>query len=340
VEIITNTVIVTDDGSNGADPTPENNSATDTDVVEAAPDLAVSKDDGRTTALPGETLTYTLAITNGGSQEATAIIVTDKLPLNTSFITASHGANQVGNLVTWPSFNLPAGVTATRTLMVKVDDQVPTGTMVITNTASVSDDGTNGNDPIRANNTFTKTTLILPGNEEPGDSCELYPIALHTETLAGVAMGETITDIFNGTRPGNFGWLTWTGANSVPTLIKSLTPPGDSHTYINPLNPADHIVSAGDFVRGKPGVSNAKAVRDALNILKTIDITVPVWNVVAGNGTKTNYRVTGFASIRLIDYKLPEGPRHSVNNHKISVRFLGFVSCNSSESIYLPLILK
>ena len=62
-------------------------------------------------------------------------------------------------------------------------------------------------------------------------SCTLYPIALHEDTLIGAEPGDILPDILNGTQPGNFGWLTWTGDNNVPTLVASLTSPGNSHTY-------------------------------------------------------------------------------------------------------------
>ena len=66
---------------------------------------------------------------------------------------------------------------------------------------------------------------------------------MHTYLLNGVQPGDILPDILNGTQPGNFGWLTWTGDNGLPALVTSLTPPGDSHTYINPNDPLDHIVS-------------------------------------------------------------------------------------------------
>jgi hypothetical protein len=152
-------------------------------------------------------------------------------------------------------------------------------------------------------------------------SCELYPIALHTSTIQGVAPGTLLPDVFNGSQAGNFGWLTWTGANSTPSLITSLTPPGDSGAYTNPNNPADHTVSAGDQVQGRPGVSNASGVRDALDTLKTRDIVVPVWDVATGQGANTKYHVVGFARIRITDYRLP-------SQNRISARFLGSVSCS------------
>jgi hypothetical protein len=76
-------------------------------------------------------------------------------------------------------------------------------------------------------------------------NCELYPIALSVHTLKGVAAGAKLPDILNGAQPGHFGWLTWTGSPGTPALVASLTPPGDSFTYVNPDNPTDHQVSVG-----------------------------------------------------------------------------------------------
>jgi len=151
-------------------------------------------------------------------------------------------------------------------------------------------------------------------------TCELYPIALWVASLAGHQPGDTIADIFNGTGRGNFGWLAWAGDNGVPALIASLTPPGNSGTYINPHVAGDHTISIGDWVQGKPGVSNASGVRNALDVLKTRDIVVPVWDATEGQGANTNYRIIGFARVRLLDYQLP-------SQNRITVRFLGFTNC-------------
>jgi hypothetical protein len=151
-------------------------------------------------------------------------------------------------------------------------------------------------------------------------ACALYPIALHAQSLVGVAVGGVIPDVYNGSQPGNFGWLTWAGSPSVPTLVTSLTPPGNSATYVNPSNAADHVVSIGDWVQGKPGVSNSSQVRAALDRLKTLDITVPVWDTAAGQGNNSTYRVAAFARVRLLDYRLP-------GQNRISASFLGYATC-------------
>jgi len=166
----------------------------------------------------------------------------------------------------------------------------------------------------------TSTLAVLSLANIAHADCNLYPIALSSQTLANVAPGTLITDIYNGSQPGNFGWLTWAGSPSEPTLMASLTVPGNSGTYVNPMNPADNLVSTGDWVQGKPGVSNSTAVRGALDILERIVITVPVWDVAAKKGNNTVYHVVGFANVQIISYKLP-------SQNKISAVFLGYVNC-------------
>ncbi|MBX2999576.1 MAG: tandem-95 repeat protein [Caldilineaceae bacterium] len=168
-------------------------------------------------------------------------------------------------------------------------------------------------------------TVIVRVVMPPVVYCELYPIALHTAVVAGATPGAILADIFNGSGSGNFGWLSWTGNPNVPTLINNLTPPGGSDTYINPNNSADNVVSVGDWVRGSPGVSNAKGARDALDRLKTMDIVVPVWDSASGGGNNAQYRVASFATVRILDYSLP-------GQNRIKVRYLGSVACGAAQN--------
>ena len=150
--------------------------------------------------------------------------------------------------------------------------------------------------------------------------CDLYPIALSAQTLASAQPGTVITNIFNGSQPGNFGWLTWAGSPDVPTLVNSLTPNGDSYTYVDPFDPGNHQVQVGNWVQGKPGVSNSKSVRDALDNLESMVITVPVWDQAQNEGNNTLYHVVGFARCKSSATTFrPETV--------ISVLFIGFTNC-------------
>ena len=179
VEVITNTVTAADDGAHGPDPTPLNNTARDANTVVASADLVISKDDGRTTIGSFETMTYTLTIANRGSQNATGVVVTDLYPGHTGFVAASGGGSRAGSVVTWPTFNLPGQTTVTRTLTLFVEPLLLSHALILTNTATVVADASNGPDPTPLNNTAldvdTVPPLFPPDADKDGmsDECEV-----------------------------------------------------------------------------------------------------------------------------------------------------------------------
>lgn len=163
---------------------------------------------------------------------------------------------------------------------------------------------------------------LLDAGVAYAQNCSIYPIALSAQTLSNAVPGTILTNIWNGSQPGNFGWLSWTGDPDEPTLINSLTQPGDSATYINPDNNSDHTLLAGDWVLGKVGVSNGKHVRAALDALAGFQITVPVWDQTRGQGDNTAYHIVGFATVILIDYHLP-------SQNQITAQFVDFSGCGA-----------
>ncbi len=162
----------------------------------------------------------------------------------------------------------------------------------------------------------TDTPTATPAAET---ACQFYPIALSVETIAANP-GQTLANLPNGTSPGNFGWLSWNGDNSVSALVTALTPPGASAAYTNPNDANDHNLSIGDWVKGLPGVKNSQQVRQALDSLKAQLITVPVWDQVQGQGNNTQYRVSGYAQVQLTGYDLS-------GQNRLSVVFQGSVIC-------------
>lgn len=180
--------------------------------------------------------------------------------------------------------------------------------------------------PIKPTPTPTPKTL----------KCDLYPIALNKSKVENAKVGDTITDIWNGSGSGSFGWLTWTGNVSEPTLAISLTPPGNSSTYINPNNASDHIISVGDWISSKPGDVNSNAVRTQLTALESRDIIVPVWDTAnCRGGANAAFQTWNYAKVRITNYDLagsPQtGPAGACNEkpgkNTITATFKGFVNC-------------
>jgi uncharacterized repeat protein (TIGR01451 family) len=87
----------------------------------------------------GGLLTYTLTASNDSATPVTNVIITDTIPLSSTFAGASSpfSGPDANGVVTWSLATLNPNTSATRTLVVQVDGAVPLGT-VITNTAWIS----------------------------------------------------------------------------------------------------------------------------------------------------------------------------------------------------------
>ncbi len=163
VTTLTNVARAGDDGGNGPDLQAADNIYTHTLAVEAAPDLAVVKRSEQTVAAAGQPVTYTLVVSNVGTQGATGVALTDTLPAHTTFAGASGGGAETSpgsGVVYWNLGALDAGRRLTRTVMVLVDGVLPGGVTTLTNVARAGDDGSNGPDLQAADNVYTHTLAV------------------------------------------------------------------------------------------------------------------------------------------------------------------------------------
>jgi len=89
---IVNAASIADDGANGTDPTPANNSSTDTDTLNAAPDLTLGKTDGVSKRRPGRYADLYPDLQHAGTQNATGVVLTENLPAGATFVSAGSTA--------------------------------------------------------------------------------------------------------------------------------------------------------------------------------------------------------------------------------------------------------
>jgi uncharacterized repeat protein (TIGR01451 family) len=157
----TNVATVTDDGTHGPDTDTSNNTFTlTTPLCTQNPDLMITKTVNPPCVTPGTNLTYTLTVSSLNSVSTTGVIVKDTIPANTTFVSASDSGTFAGGVVTFPAFSLTGNSSATRTVVVLAAATFPAGVTSVTNVATVTDDGTHGQDLNPNNNTFTLTTPL------------------------------------------------------------------------------------------------------------------------------------------------------------------------------------
>ena len=212
---IVNTVHVVDDGVNGADLTPGDNTASDTTAVDAAPDLAISKETPVSTVQPGGTISYRVTVTNTGTRDATGVIVEDPLPTGATAVCGSEtpvAATCDVTGYTWTVALLPVGASMRFDFAVSVEDPMPAGSHVVTNTATVTDDGVNGPDPTPENNEATVDVGLV------GYFVDLA--ITKTDGVTAAAPGSTLTYAISLANDGNI--------EASGVVVTDLIPPGST----------------------------------------------------------------------------------------------------------------
>ena len=129
---ITNTAVI---ATGSAGDNPVDNQGTATTSIGAAV-LTLVKKDTPDPVYSGGRLTYTLRVTNEGNLTAVGLIVTDRVPLSTTLLTAGGAATQTGgisagSLITWDVGDLLVGDSSTLFMVVQVGNGVVTGTVLV-----------------------------------------------------------------------------------------------------------------------------------------------------------------------------------------------------------------
>lgn len=148
--IVTNTATLTSpDNTTGV-------SDSETTQVTRSFDLTVSKTDNVDNVNRGQSVVYTIVVTNSGPSTATNVTVTDILPTGMTFQSASTGFTNNAGTITGSIASIASGQTATVTITATVNNDVPNGAN-LTNTATVNAAG----ETTTNNNTATAVTTVL-----------------------------------------------------------------------------------------------------------------------------------------------------------------------------------
>lgn len=176
---ITNTAFV---ASTTPDPNTNNNVDDAVTPVVARADLSIVKSATPASVVAGETLTYTLIISNAGPSAAQPVTLTDQLPagLNLATCISAGTCTNAGNLVTITFPSLSVGLSQIITVVATVNAGVPGGS-ILTNTAAVT---STTPDPNLIDNTDKVTTPV----NTSGDLG-----IVKSATPAIVTAGETLT---------------------------------------------------------------------------------------------------------------------------------------------------
>jgi uncharacterized repeat protein (TIGR01451 family) len=197
--IITNTANVL---SATTDPTPGNNSATATTLVQNNADVAINK-----TVTPtgpngaGSNVTYTINVINNGPAPASNVTFSDVVPAGVTVVSQSNPSGWTCNTlpagtngtITCTKATVGNGETAQLTVVAKIGCNVPNNT-VISNTATISSGAGSPPDNNPGNNSSTASFTV--SNAAPAITASVIKSQLkqNNHKLVNVGLSATVTD--------------------------------------------------------------------------------------------------------------------------------------------------
>ena len=183
VDPFTNTATVAS-AAGETDTNPANNTASLASTLNSDADVAVTMTGDPTTAAGGDTVTFTVTVTNLGPAPAQNVVATDIVPAGFTLVEpVPTPATSAAGTWTWTVGRLIKDATTTLTFDVTVDTNAVGPTLG--NTVNVTSDA---NDTVLENNTATAITTILAGDAD----LEVLSSADNTEPNMGDEIAITI----------------------------------------------------------------------------------------------------------------------------------------------------
>ncbi len=193
-------------------------SAQTTTTVTSSPALVLLKS-GPPRVSAGKQLVYTLAYENAGTGPATNVVLSDHIPTNTVFVSATGGGRETGGVVTWDLGTLPAGTSGSVSIILSVDSQLATGVLLINN-ASLSGTGTS------TLSSQSATTWIV--------NAPLPALSKASTPASIVAAGQPVTYILDFRNDGNKDMVNGLLTDQVPLgLVPTIIGGGGSYDAIS-----------------------------------------------------------------------------------------------------------
>jgi uncharacterized repeat protein (TIGR01451 family) len=175
----------------------------------ALPALVVSKSDTGAPVGPASDIAYTIKVRNLGNAAATGVSITDPIPANSTFVSASDGGTLSSGKAVWSGLTVPAGGTKSVTLTVRISPSLSSSVKAIVNdhitVTSAQNVGTSSSPhatPIAPAHGVSVTPSAQTDGARVGTTVD-YPLQLrnisfnadsYTVAATGNAFGTTVLD--------------------------------------------------------------------------------------------------------------------------------------------------
>ncbi|MEI7595271.1 MAG: gliding motility-associated C-terminal domain-containing protein [Bacteroidota bacterium] len=280
--LIQNTASIT---SNTMDPDMSDNTSSVIIIVNAKSELSITSISESNPVIAGDTLTYTITVKNNGFSDAQNVVVTDNLPSETSFISATPSVGN-WNTQTWNIGTLADGFEATLKIVTLVKTNVPHGT-TIGNTASVT---TTSYDPILTNNVAKEFTFVNARAD-----LMITKTANASVIVAGENVTYTITVKNNGLSDAQEVVVT----DILPPSLTLISATPSTGTWTNPEWTIGTIAfNAQETIKIVAKVSSGVLTDSVITNTATVT-SITLDSIVANNTSTTTITITNFADLEI-----------------------------------------
>ncbi len=175
-----------------------------------APALTLNKTASASTIQPGQQLTYTLVTQSTGELDSTGVVLSDTLPADVAYVSASDSGVFSGGVVTWTIGTIPFGTSVTRTLTVQVNAGVSNGAILSNTFTALSTEL-----PAQTSNTAAVTVVTLP-------SAVVEPTEVTSDQFPNQVVTKTLTISNTGTGALTYAFTEMSGGFQ-PAMVSKLT---------------------------------------------------------------------------------------------------------------------
>ncbi len=256
-DTVLNTVSVTHEAGNPLADPPTDSVTTPVSV----PVLSIVKNSTQSQVRAGEDITYTITVTNNGPVDASNVLITETLPTNAAFKSASPSDGTYNSISrVWSIDALDSGDTATLTLVLTTSNSAVDGSTVV-NTASITSE-----------NGVTLTPAISDSETTPVRNPILMIDKNTTQTSIRPGDDITYSILVSNTGTGTASALT------VSELLPANASFKSASTAFGSYNTSSNIWSIGDLAPGAQALltlvlTSSPTVTESESVLNTVQVT-------------------------------------------------------------------
>src|SRR5207247_278360 len=273
-----------------------------TTTVSSQPVLTISKADASDPVNAGSNITYTLSYSNTGNANASGVVITDTVPGNTSFVSATGGGSVSAGVVTWTIGALNAGASGSVQMVVQVASPLANGTVITNATFSVDSNETTPVAGVAITTTVTSSPVLTISKTDapdpvPAGNNITYTISFSNSGNAnatGVVITDTVpanTSFVSATAGGTLaaGVVTWNvgalaagGSGTVQLVVSINTPIANNTTITN----ATYAIDCNETAPTSGAAITTTVLSDPRFNLTKVDAPDPV-----GAGSNITYTI-------------------------------------------------